>query len=209
MADLATIAYIVCTITVLLIGILAVLLGRFFARNKPQTVDFFLTARGSSPALLIAGSFYATACGAWVVFAMPSYVVTAGILGLLSYSISAGFPIILIAYVGPLLQKQYPYIVSLGDFVYWRFGSIMRFYVAALMTFAMGLALAAEYTAVGNLFEFVLGAKREVPVIIVAVVTSVYTAYGGLYVSILTDAVQAVMAITLLLIATLYITLTF
>ena len=49
--------------------------------------------------------------------------------------------------------------------------------------------MTAEFTAVGDLFELVIGTVRWPIVIIIGIVSAIYTAYGGLYVSIVTDQV--------------------
>lgn len=59
------------------------------------------------------------------------------------------------------------------------------------MLFNMGVGITAEYTALGDMFAIVLGSTRIPIVIIVGVVTSIYTAFGGLYISIVTDQWQA------------------
>ena len=59
------------------------------------------------------------------------------------------------------------------------------------MLLNMGIAMTAEYTAVGDLFELVIGTDRVPIVIIIGIVSMLYTAYGGLYVSIITDQWQA------------------
>ena len=64
-------------------------------------------------------------------------------------------------------------------------------WVGLLMVLNMGIAMTAEYTAVGDLFELVIGANRVPIVVIIGVVSMLYTAYGGLYVSIITDQWQA------------------
>jgi Na+/proline symporter len=53
-----------------------------------------------------------------------------------------------------------------------------------------GIALTAEYTAVGDLFEYTIGSKRWPIVVIIAAVATLYTAYGGLLISIITDQWQ-------------------
>ena len=58
------------------------------------------------------------------------------------------------------------------------------------MLLNMGIAMTAEYTAVGDLFELVIGTDRVPIVVIIGVVSMLYTAYGGLYVSIVTDQWQ-------------------
>lgn len=66
----------------------------------------------------------------------------------------------------------------------------MSLYVAAIMLFNMGIALTAEFTAVGDLFEFIIGVSRIPIVVTIGVVSILYTAIGGLYVSIITDQWQ-------------------
>ncbi|KAJ1561174.1 hypothetical protein HK096_005732 [Nowakowskiella sp. JEL0078] len=205
MLDLLSINYIVAIVVTILFGIGAVVVGYIYGRNKPKTLDFFLTARGSFSTFVIAFSFYSSSMGAWAITSLPSYLLSSGIIGLIFYAISCGLPIILIAHIGSIIQKTYPNILSLGDFVHRRFGLVMRVYVCLFMLFNMSIGLAAEFTAVGNIFEFVLGGSRLPVMITVAVVTSIYTAYGGLYVSLLTDVPQGASAIIILLIVTVYI----
>lgn len=71
-----------------------------------------------------------------------------------------------------------------------RYGRIFSIWVALLMLLNMGIAMTAEYTAVGDLFEHVIGTERVPIVVIIGVVSMLYTAYGGLYVSIVTDQWQ-------------------
>ena len=71
-----------------------------------------------------------------------------------------------------------------------RFGRVFSIWVAVLMLLNMGIAMTAEYTAVGDLFELVIGTNRVPIVVIIGVVSMLYTAYGGLYVSIITDQWQ-------------------
>lgn len=58
------------------------------------------------------------------------------------------------------------------------------------MLLNMGVALTAEFTAVGDLFNIVIGAVRWPIVVIIALVSTIYTTYGGLHVSIITDQVH-------------------
>lgn len=73
----------------------------------------------------------------------------------------------------------------------------------------MCIALIAEYTAIGDLFEFYVGTSRIGIVLLVAVITSVYTAAGGLLVSIWTDQGQAILSLLFILVASLYLAATF
>jgi SSS family solute:Na+ symporter len=117
--------------------------------------------------------------------------------------------VLVVAHLGSVLRKKYPHIVSITDFARWRFGRVVQLYVAALMLLNMFLSLAAEYTAIGNLFVYTLGGSRVPIVLTVAIVTSIYTAAGGLYISILTDVVQGMISVFLLLLLYGYVASTF
>ncbi|OZJ03895.1 hypothetical protein BZG36_03953 [Bifiguratus adelaidae] len=173
--------------------------GRYHGANYiPQGLDSgYIDLHASKPV------------GAWVIFSMPAYVVSAGIIGLVFYALACGIPILTVAYVGGNLQTKFPQILSLGDFVKWRFGRFMQWYVAALMVFNMAIGLCAEYTAMGDFMEYVIGTSRLPMVILIAVITSIYTAAGGLYASILTDVGQSVFSFVLLFIIYFYVAATF
>ncbi|KAF9116696.1 hypothetical protein BGX27_000078 [Mortierella sp. AM989] len=207
--SLVSVTYGLSVTTVVLFGLGALLLAHRRQKIRKDDTEFFLTARHSVPERTIAWSFYASGVGAWVIFAMPAYVVSAGIVGLVAYSVSCGIPIIVVARVGAVLHRKYPGVLSLSDFVQWRFGTIPMMIVTIVMLLNMFLALCAEYTSIGNLFEQVIGAPRLPIVIVVAVVTSIYTAAGGLYVSILTDVAQGVFGILLLVIIAVYVAVTY
>lgn len=59
------------------------------------------------------------------------------------------------------------------------------------MLVTMGTALTVEYTTVGGLFSQIIPSTAIPIVIIIGLVSSIYTAYGGLHVSIITDQIQA------------------
>ncbi|KAI8599246.1 hypothetical protein EDD21DRAFT_416980 [Dissophora ornata] len=207
--SLLSVTYGLAITTIVVFGVGALFLARRKMRFKQDDTEFFLTARHSVPERTIAWSFYAQGVGAWVVFSMPAYVVSAGMVGLVFYAISCGLPILIVARVGAVLHRKYPGVLSLGDFVQWRFGTIPTIIVSVVMLFNMFIALCAEYTSIGNLMELVLGGSRLPIVICVAVVTSIYTAAGGLYVSILTDVAQGVFGIFLLVVMAIYVAITY
>ncbi|KAF9583095.1 hypothetical protein BGW38_010263 [Lunasporangiospora selenospora] len=207
--SLTSIAYGLSVTTIVVFGLFALFLSRRRQRVKKDDTEFFLTARHSVPERTIAWSFFASGVGAWVVFSMPAYVVTAGIVGLVAYSISCGLPIVIVAHVGAILHRKYPGVLSLGDFVRWRYGTIPMIIITLVMLLNMFIALCAEYTSIGNLMEFVVGGPRLPIVLVVAIVTSIYTAAGGLYVSILTDVAQGVFGVALLIIMYIYVAVTY
>jgi Na+/proline symporter len=74
----------------------------------------------------------------------------------------------------------------------------------------MSVALISEYTAIGDLFEhYVGGPSRVYIILLVGLVTAIYTAKGGLLVSLLTDQLQAGLVLFLILIASTYLAVKF
>ncbi|KAM3573643.1 hypothetical protein VYU27_004376 [Nannochloropsis oceanica] len=74
----------------------------------------------------------------------------------------------------------------------------------------MSVALISEYTAIGDLFEhYVGGPSRVYIILLIGLVTAIYTAKGGLLVSLLTDQLQAGLVLFLILIASTYLAVNF
>ena len=136
-----------------------------------------------------------------------AYSAYAGLLGLTAYAVSCGAPIVVVAYAGGAAQALHPSASSLPEFLSWRFrsegtpraGRLIAALVALLNLFNMSVALLAEYVSLGTLFRVFVGVGdlAVVPVLGMALLTMAYTATGGLYVSILTDRVQAVVTVAL------------
>ncbi|KAG0248227.1 hypothetical protein BG011_000327 [Mortierella polycephala] len=207
--SLVSVTYGLAVTTIVAFGIAALIMAHQRQRIKKDDTEFFLTARHSVPERTIAWSFYASGVGAWVIFSMPAYVVSAGIVGLVAYAVSCGIPIIIVANIGAVLHRKYPGVLSLGDFVQWRYGTIPTIIITLVMLLNMSIGLCAEYTSIGNLMELIIGGPRLPIILCVAIVTSLYTAAGGLYVSILTDVFQGVFGIALLLIMAIYVAVTY
>ena len=104
-------------------------------------------------------------------FAPSAFVVSpqggAGWIGLLVYAFSCGYPILLIAYLGSSIRIRHPKALSIGDFVYWRYGRAYELYTTLLVIFNVGLTLSVEYTTIGGLFEHFYGIDRKVPIALV------------------------------------------
>lgn len=172
--------------------------------EKPTTEDF-ITARGSQPISRIAFSFYAGTAGAWVVAVPGSYAVDAGFLGLCSFSFSIGLGIFVVGWLGPHVTSNFPEALSLSHFLEFRFGRATQIVVVFITVINMSIFLLGELTIMGSLFKDYVGTTNLPIVIVMGVLTMAYTAYGGLRISIVTDRVQALMAVTLLSILIVYL----
>ncbi len=148
MVDLATVAIPACLTVVILFGAWALYVGRLNALVSKPDIDFYLTARNSQSASTIAWSFFSASVGAWVIFVPAAFCVDevygAGWLGLLSYSVFMGLPIMLIALTGSVIRKRYPTALSVGDFVRLRYGRSVEIYVAILVFVNTGIRIAVH-----------------------------------------------------------------
>jgi len=93
----------------------------YLLRSKIDSTEEFITARGKVRWFRIAWSFYAGAMGSWVLTSPAGYASFAGLLGLVFYALAAGFPFIMIAYAGDSIRSRLPHVMSLTDFMGWRY----------------------------------------------------------------------------------------
>ena len=105
---------------------------------------------------------------------------------------------------GDWLQRQYPDVLSFSDFVGLRFGRPTQLFTCALTLFNMSVGMIAEFTTMGALFKDYVGTEPYTIILLVAVSTLAYTAYGGLEVSIVTDRIQAISSMTLVILLVFY-----
>ncbi|KAH9248114.1 hypothetical protein BASA83_003392 [Batrachochytrium salamandrivorans] len=200
-------------IVTILFGLSAVLYSFFGTDQSKVDTEYFLTARNTQPIHRIAWSFFAASMGAWVLYGPASFVgdpsFGAGYLGLISYSLFTGLPLIMLAFMGTYIRKNVPRATSIASFGRWRFGFLAEIFIMLIVMFNLGVALTAEYTAIGGIFNDFFGVPSWVPILVVGLVTMSYTATGGLYVSIVTDQWQAMVAILLFIITTIYLIVSF
>ncbi|KAI8928060.1 hypothetical protein BC831DRAFT_450236 [Entophlyctis helioformis] len=199
--------------TTVLFGVAAVVYSFYGIDQSKVDTEYFLTARNSQPIHRLAWSFFAAAMGAWAMYGPAQFVADpafgAGLVGLISYSFFAGFPLIMVAYMGGYIRKNVPNATSVTSFAYWRFGRAGELFVALLVLLNLSIALTAEYTSIGNLFSDFFGVPRYVPILVVGIVTMVYTATGGLYVSIITDQWQALFSLVIVAVSAVYLGVSF
>jgi hypothetical protein len=171
MLQLGIIALSLSIILMLIFAVIALNYATKMKKFADSDTEFFLTARNSQKASNIAWSFYSSTVGAWVLFGPAAYAVIpdggAGYLGIILYGLCSGFPILVIAWIGSAIRIRHPKAMSIGDFVYWRYGRIYEIYTSLLVIFAVGLGLSIEYTTIGGLFEHFYEIDRKIPIALV------------------------------------------
>ncbi|MGD8430176.1 MAG: sodium:solute symporter, partial [Ectothiorhodospiraceae bacterium] len=170
------------------------------ARAVEGGVDDYVTARNTQGARTLGLSFLASGMGAWILFAPPEVGAFVGPVAVIGYAVGAALPFLVLAVCGIGVRRYLPQGRSLGEFVGARFGRGLYGWVTALSVLYMLCFVTAELTAAGSITSLLSDLPAAVAVIGVAVTTLVYTAWGGLRASLVTDRWQALLLIGLLIV---------
>lgn len=177
--------------------LLFAILGLRASRADTQ-LDDYVTARNSQSASTLGLSFLASGMGAWILFAPPEVGAFVGPIALAGYAIGSALPFIVLGLCGPAIRRRLPEGRSIGEFAESRFGAGVRRYVSLISVLYMACFLAAELTAIGGITALLSGVPGGIVVVAVAIITLIYTAWGGLRASLVTDRWQALLLIGLL-----------
>ncbi|MBM3361582.1 MAG: sodium:solute symporter, partial [Betaproteobacteria bacterium] len=167
-------------------------------RSAASSLDDYLTARGSQSASTLGLSFFASGLGAWILFAPPEIGAFVGPVALAGYALGAALPFFLLAAFGAEIRRRMPRGRTIAEFAQERFGRPMRLWVSALSALYMLCFITAELTAIGGITALLSEVPGAWVIVAVAASTLVYTTWGGLHASLITDRWQAWMLLGLL-----------
>lgn len=168
------------------------------ARLADGGLDDYVTARNSQGARALGLSFLASGMGGWILFAPPEVGALVGPIALAGYALGAALPFLVFAFCGPAIRRLLPEGRSIGEFAQACYGNRVRHYVSLISVLYMLCFLTAELTAIGAITAMLSGINGNLVVLGVAITTLIYTAWGGLRASIVTDQWQAFLLIGLL-----------
>ena len=168
------------------------------ARTAGGDLDEYLTARNSQGATTLGLSFLASGMGAWILFVPPEIGAFVGPVAVAGYAVASALPFLLLGAFGPAIRRRLPQGRSITEYTQHRLGTGMRHWVAALSVLYMLCFLTAELTAIGAITAMLSGQSGAYAVVGVAVATLLYTAWGGLRASLVTDRWQAWLLVGLL-----------
>ncbi|KAI7834290.1 hypothetical protein BX661DRAFT_176931 [Kickxella alabastrina] len=188
-------------IYVTLIAFLA--LGLFAGWRSHRNAGLFLKAIKSQSVWSLSFNFLAINVGSSIFFSLPEVGTIAGITGVFAYAFAAGAPLFLFAIVGPLFRKHNSKQWSMTAFVMERYGRPLHIVYGIICTLFVGMYLVSELTTIYSVFQLLTPVKPLVPMIIVCIVTTIYTSFGGVFASLMTDAIQCVLVFVLIIVATI------
>ena len=182
------------------ISLLFALIGVLYSR-KHRGLSNYLTAGRNVGTLSLSTSLIASALGAWILFGPASAATWGGIGSVVGYSLGAAFPMIAFIFLGTKIRKIFPNGNTLTEFIYKKFGKKIFRLILMLTIFYMFIFLCAEVTAVSLLVNYISSTPLWLTSALVIITTLIYTLYGGLRASILTDNLQFFIVLILLFIS--------
>ena len=191
-------------ILVLLTSLLFAVIGIFYSR-KYRGYSNYLTAGRKIGTLSLTTSLVASALGAWILFGPASAATWGGIGAVIGYSLGTAFPMIALIYLGKKIRKSFPKGITLTQYIFHKIGKNLFKLIILISIFYMFIFLCAEITAVATLINYISGSPLWITAALVMITTLIYTLYGGLRASILTDNFQFLIIIILLLVCMNYI----
>jgi len=182
---------------VLFTSLLFALIGILYSR-KFRGYSNYLTAGRKTGTLSLTCSLVASALGAWILFGPASAATWGGIGSVIGYSLGTAFPMITLIYLGKIIRKNFPSGVTFTQFIFYKIGKNLFKFILLLSIFYMFIFLCAEITAVAMLINYISKVPLWITSVLVMTTTLVYTLYGGLKASILTDNFQFLIVVILL-----------
>ncbi len=217
---ISTVVLLVAAATFALVGLSQI--GR-------QVVDLedYMVSRNQIGGPMALATVTASALGAWILFSpVEAGSLFGGITAILGYCIGSASAVFLFVFIGPRLRQIMPWGHSLNEYVRHRFGGqasggqtsssqtssnqsnssqslwgkAMYWLTVMVMLLYMFVYLTAELTAIAQTLQLVANVPLLTTCIVVITAVFLYTTYGGLKVTILTDALQFGLIVPLLLV---------
>ena len=186
------------------VSLLFAVIGILYSRQH-QSLSNYLTAGRNVGTISLTTSLVASALGAWILFGPASAATWGGIGSVIGYSLGTAFPMIALIFLGKKIRKIFPRGNTLTEFIHHKFGKNLFKLILILTIFYMFIFLCAEVTAISMLVNYISGTPLWLTATLVIVTTLLYTLYGGLRASILTDNLQFFIILILLSICVYYL----
>ncbi|KPQ37371.1 MAG: putative sodium:thiamine symporter ThiV [Phormidesmis priestleyi Ana] len=180
---------------------------RSVSDRDAERLEDYMVSRNQIGGSVALATITASALGAWILFSPAEAGSTfGGLTAILGYCLGSATAVFLFVFVGPRLRQIMPWGHSLNEYVRHRFSQgafavPIYWLTVGVMLLYMFVYLAAELTAIAQAIQLIVPTvPLYVPSIAVITVVFIYTAYGGLKATILTDALQFALIVPLLLI---------
>ncbi|EON99074.1 putative urea transporter protein [Phaeoacremonium minimum UCRPA7] len=172
---------------------------------RGETKEEFLSGNRTRTAFPLALNFIAAGLGSGILFSYPELATIAGVQGVLVYALSSALPLLVFAFLGPIIRRKCPEGFVLTEWTRQRYGIVTALFLSFLTLVTLFLYMVAELSAVGQVVTTLTGLDGLPVVIVECVVTTIYTSLGGFQISFITDNIQGALVVGLVIIATITI----
>ncbi|MFQ3320724.1 MAG: SSS family solute:Na+ symporter [Natronomonas sp.] len=173
-------------------------IGVWYSRGQVGSVEDLITARDSIGGRRMTGTLVASVMGVWILFSAPEAGASFGIAAVVGYAVGEAVPMLAYARIGPRIRQLIPDGHSLTEYAHARYGTAMYAFILVVSALYMFVFVAAELTGIAGALSLVAGVPQWQTAVLVGGIVLLYTGYGGLTASIVTDTVQALLVIPLL-----------
>ena len=179
-------------------------LSIFLGRSQADEEDYFVGGRKLSW-WSVGLSTMATQTSAISFISIPAFVALkdGGGLTWLQYELAVPLAIILVmAFLIPFFRKLK--LVSVYEYLEWRFGSSVRYLVSGVFLISRGLATGVGVYASAIVLSVCLGIPLWSTILIIGVVTVIYDTIGGITAVVYSDVIQMVVLISGIFVCIVY-----
>lgn len=115
------------------------------------------------------------ALGSGILFAYPQLATITGVQGVVIYALSSAAPLLIFAWLAPIIRRKCPEGFVLTEWTRQRYGLITAIYLSFLTLATMFLYMTAELSALGQIMTALTGMDGLPMVVVQCVVTTIYT----------------------------------
>ncbi|MFY0651698.1 MAG: sodium:solute symporter family protein [Cyclobacteriaceae bacterium] len=164
----------------------------FWASKRIKTSTDFTLAGKSLSTSFVGVTLFATWFGSSSIMGTPGHFVENGVSSFVTLIFSVGVCLVI---VGSLyVKKLYKLgIVTIGDYFCIRYNKKVDLAISCILVFTYPHWIAAQFVALGFLFQSVLGIPLEYGILLGAAVVIIYTYIGGMWAVSYTDMLQSIM----------------
>ncbi|KAJ1678641.1 hypothetical protein EV182_003635 [Spiromyces aspiralis] len=192
-------ALIYCTLAAFL------LLGVYSGRKSFRDKDAFIKATRSQGVSSLGLNFVAVNLGSSIFYGLPEVGTIAGVVGVIAYAFGSSFPLFVFAIVGPMFRKHNSEQWSMTNFIMERYGRLMHIVYGVICSLFVCMYAVSELSTIYGTYHLLTDINPLAPLIVICIVTTIYTAFGGVLASMFTDTIQVFLICIMVVVAAISI----
>ena len=140
-----------------------------------KTLPFPLFPLPFPPPFFLGEILTPAAMGSGILFTYPQLATIAGVQGVVVYSLSSALPLLVFAFVGPIIRRKCPEGFVLTEWTRQRYGVVAAIWLSFMTLATLFLYMIAELSALGQVITALTGMDGLPTIIVEVAVTTIYT----------------------------------